>query len=324
MDTPEISVIITVYNLEKYIEKCIRSVCSQSYKNLQIIVVDDGSTDNSPAICDRLMRKDKRITVVHQKNMGAANAKNTGLELARGDYIGFVDGDDYIENDMYECLVRACLDGNAEIAMCGRNVIDERNCRQKSWFVVDDSKSFSGKDMVGRLLVWDGCDSSTCDKLFARNMWKEISFPDNIFYDDLMVTVVLLSKAKKIIHIPGAKYNYVNRIDSVTHSDFSDKKFDMYFEAKKIRKYVMELFPDLEKKADYFVWKHIDSLVSQAYRSKNINRIQYKELLYIYHSNKPKLNEWIAYSIIKNLKICIKLFLMFCMTNCSGNSVLHS
>ena len=118
-----ISVIVPVYNTEKYLEKCVMSILNQTYKNLEIILIDDGSTDNSPQICDSLAEKDNRITVIHQPNGGVSSARNTGLDNTHGDYIMFVDSDDYIAPNMIEFLSENI--GDTDIAMCGYNSVDE-------------------------------------------------------------------------------------------------------------------------------------------------------------------------------------------------------
>ena len=159
VEEPLISVIITVYNLEDYVEKCISSVSAQSYSNLQIIVVDDGSTDKSLMICKSLAEKDKRIEIVHQENRGAGAAKNRGIQQAVGEYIGFVDGDDYIERDMYATLIKASLDYEAEIVWCGRNVVDEEGKVLYQLFAHEPALVCNGRELLKKIVTWDGCDS---------------------------------------------------------------------------------------------------------------------------------------------------------------------
>ncbi len=135
-----ISVIVPVYNTEKYIEKCVMSILNQTYKNLEIILIDDGSTDNSPQICDSLAEKDNRITVIHQPNGGVSSARNIGLDNTHGDYITFVNSDDYIAPNMIEFLSENI--GDTNIAMCGYTSVDEkrqslsagkRNCHRRNY-----------------------------------------------------------------------------------------------------------------------------------------------------------------------------------------------
>lgn len=122
-----ISVIVPIYNVEQFLSKCIQSIINQSYSRLEIILVDDGSTDDSPQICDEFKEKDKRIKVIHKKNGGLSDARNVGIEVASGEYIGFVDSDDYIDELMYEKLLNACIRNNSYISICGRNIVNIDN-----------------------------------------------------------------------------------------------------------------------------------------------------------------------------------------------------
>ena len=119
MDNPKISVIVPVYKVEKYLDRCVESIVNQTYKNLEIILVDDGSPDNCPAICDAWANKDERIKVIHKENGGVSSARNRGIDAATGDYIGFVDSDDWIEPDMYELLADNAKKYDADISRCG-------------------------------------------------------------------------------------------------------------------------------------------------------------------------------------------------------------
>ena len=117
-NNPLITVIVPVYNVEKYLTRCVDSIINQTYKNLEIILVDDGSTDSSPAICDNYAKKDSRINVIHKQNNGASSARNAALDIASGDYIGFVDSDDYINRDMYASLFDSIVDSGSDMAIC--------------------------------------------------------------------------------------------------------------------------------------------------------------------------------------------------------------
>ena len=119
MDNPKISVIVPVYKVEKYLDRCVESIVNQTYKNLEIILVDDGSPDDCPAICDAWANKDERIKVMHKENGGASSARNAGLDASSGDYVGFIDGDDIIDNDMYEMLLNNLVFTGADISRCG-------------------------------------------------------------------------------------------------------------------------------------------------------------------------------------------------------------
>ena len=124
-----ISVIVPVYKAEKYLNQCIESIVSQTYQNLQIILVDDGSPDNCPAICDDWAKKDRRIVVIHKENGGQSSARNVGLDIARGEYVGFVDADDFIDHDMYEILLHSLVSTNVDIVCCGSRIVNEKGIK---------------------------------------------------------------------------------------------------------------------------------------------------------------------------------------------------
>ena len=119
MNEPLVSVIVPVYKVEKYLDKCVESIVGQTYKNLEIILVDDGSPDNCPAMCDKWADRDSRIKVIHKQNGGVSSARNAGIDAVQGEFIGFVDSDDWLEPDMYDCLVKNALEYNADISRCG-------------------------------------------------------------------------------------------------------------------------------------------------------------------------------------------------------------
>lgn len=146
---PLISIIIPVYNLEYYLRECLTSVIGQTYTNLEIIIINDGSTDSSPCICDQFAAQDKRVTIIHQENRGVSYSRNIGLDNARGAYIGFVDGDDWIEKDMYETLLSLTIEYNANISMCSHFL--EYNDRNKVNSELGTILEFNNKKAVSNL-----------------------------------------------------------------------------------------------------------------------------------------------------------------------------
>ena len=213
MDNSLISIIIPVYNVEQYLGKCLDSVISQTYKNLEIILVDDGSTDNSGKICDEYALKDNRIKVIHKKNAGVSIARNTGLNITRGDYIGFVDGDDYIECDMYETLLKKILETNSKLVVCNWFEGTENN-----WV---ENKIFPKKEMLTTneaLESFYWCMFSW-NKLFDKSIIKNILFPENCGYgEDILVCLEAYKKAEMIISFNEPKYYYRRNLNSALNS----------------------------------------------------------------------------------------------------------
>ena len=231
-----ISVIVPIYNTGNYLERCVTSIINQTYPNLEIILVNDGSTDASPLIMDRLKKRDKRILVINQENGGQSSARNAGLDKASGDYIAFVDSDDYVDEHMYEKMLHECILCDADIAVCGRfddckNGIHEGLCPSKSE-VLDPIRS------TEKMFRWDGLDSSPCDKLFKSQLWQNKRFPLGVVCEDIAVMYKVFLSAERICFIDSRLYYYRHRNDSTTTSAFNVHKFDYSAHTETILNYV--------------------------------------------------------------------------------------
>lgn len=277
MEKQLITIIVTIFNVEKYLRRCIDSIITQTYKKLEIILVDDGSTDTSPQICDEYLTKDSRITIIHKKNGGAADARNTGLEIATGEFIGFVDGDDYILSNMYEILYNACVRSSVSIAMCGRIVSDERFKTKNYQFCMKTPTLFTAKEAIRSLLTSDKCDSASWDKLYRRNLFSEIKYPSGIEYDDLNVTARLIERAGKVCHVGEALYVYVKRTGSVTSLPFHKEYLEEIEQAEVLKEYIDKRYPDLRKQSLYFVCTNLDAVLFRAYECKKKELKEEKE-----------------------------------------------
>ncbi len=264
-----ISVIVTIYNLERYLRRCIDSIVAQTYGDLEIILVDDGSVDTSPQICDEYARRDARIRVVHKQNGGAADARNAGLEIAAGEYIGFVDGDDFIMPGMYETLYHACAEYDVPLSMCGRIEFDVRTGRKKRRFCMDAPVVLSARKAIEGLLTDDGCDSASWDKLYRRSLFTQIRYPVGAQYDDLNVTARLIDRAGRVCHVGEALYIYVRRDGSITELPFHKKHMDEVYQADLLRKFVDAKYPALRRQAMHFVCANLDVVLLRAYECKD-------------------------------------------------------
>lgn len=223
-----ISVIVPVYNVEKYLAKCIDSILKQTYSNLEIILVDDGSTDNSNKICKEYEKLDKRIRVIHKKNGGLSDARNYGLTFATGDYISFIDSDDYIEKNMYELLLNALKNNNGDMAVCGRWI--EKEEEQLELYTKDREEVWDSIQALKYYFKRIKIDPSACDKLFKKEILDNIVFPIGKIHEDIFIMDVIIARCKIIVHVGKPLYHYVNRQGSITKKVFSEKNFD-YIEA---------------------------------------------------------------------------------------------
>ena len=221
-----VSVIIPVYNAKKYLRNCIESIVSQTYHNLEIILVDDGSTDDSKKLVDDYAKSDRRIKVFHQKNMGLSGARNTGIKNATGKYITFIDSDDYIEPDMIKSLYEALIDSQADIAICSFKEIYP-NGKTKGFNDNYPKQAFDTEAALANMLQENGFMVSATMKLFPTNYFKEIKFPIGKLHEDVGTTYKLIMKAKKIIFIPNEYYIYVHHDGSIINQSFDEHKFDL-------------------------------------------------------------------------------------------------
>ncbi len=212
-DRPMVSVIVPVYNVEKQICRCIDSLINQTYKNLEIILVDDGSTDSSGEICDTYKIKDSRIQVIHQKNMGISGARNKALSRFNGEYVFFVDSDDYIQLDTIEKLMNESVQYNADIVACGfSHVFDDK---PEEEFTEGVPGLWSGKVSVIHMMRDRNICTVPWNKLYKGYLWKEISFPLNCLHEDEATIYKLLYEAKIVRFIPDCLYKYYQRPNSI-------------------------------------------------------------------------------------------------------------
>lgn len=219
-----ISVIVPVYNVEDYLEKCVDSIINQTYKNLEIILIDDGSTDSCPSLCDELKKRDKRIKVVHKSNGGLSSARNKGLDIAKGSLISFVDSDDYIEESMLEELKNNMDKYSSDIAVCDFYTVTGSKKQTHSYkereFVLEEKQKFDYlNNEYGDLTVY------AWNKLYKKSLFDEIRYPDGKIFEDSHIICELLEKARRVSYVVKPLYNYIMRKDSIIHT-FTIHHFD--------------------------------------------------------------------------------------------------
>ncbi len=226
---PKISVIVPVYKVEPYLRKCLDSIINQTYRNLQIILVDDGSPDNCGAICDEYASKDSRIEVIHQENGGVSAARNAGLKLAAGDYIGWVDSDDWIEPDMYAYMLENMQKYEADIAVCSRLECFKERKLFKGWRQME---VLDKKQALEKLLENGQMQNYLWDKLWRRELFAGITFPDGRTFEDIAVMHRIFAKAQRVVCLPEAKYFYLQHNASIVGNVCLKNRFNHYLAAK--------------------------------------------------------------------------------------------
>lgn len=246
MENDLISIIIPVYKVEKYLEKCIESVLKQTYTNLQIILVDDGSPDNCGKICDEYAKKDPRIEVIHKVNGGLSDARNVGIAKAKGKYIGFVDSDDYIKEDMYEILINLIKEYDADVSICNLyDVIDGKEYIRNN---ENGIQEYSRLEILKEVLLDKNIQSYAWNKLYKKELFDEIKYPIGKKYEDIGTTFYVFEKCNKIVVTSESEYYYLKRSDSLVNNvtestvlDYTDIIIQRYLytqkNIEKLRKY---------------------------------------------------------------------------------------
>lgn len=226
---PKVSVIIPVYNTEKYLRQCLDSVINQSLREIEIICVDDGSTDGSTGILLEYAARDERIRVIAQENKGVSCARNTGLALARGSWIGWVDSDDWIEPDMFEYLLQNVLSNKADIAVCSH--INEYY--KHGIFTGWKQTQIHTAESALRLLLENDCMKNVLwDKLWRKKIFEGISFPEGRTFEDIAVMHKLFLNANTLVCLPDAKYHYRQRNGSIMNDSSLGNRINDYIAAK--------------------------------------------------------------------------------------------
>lgn len=223
-----VSVIIPIYNVEKYIRKCVDSIIRQTYKNIEILLVDDSSPDQCPLICDEYAKKDQRITVIHKNNGGLSDARNAGLKIAKGEYVAFVDADDYVDDNFIEILLNTAIKENADISVCSYYKVYKHK-------IVAPTKSISStvlnniEAMRDIFTIPSLCEVMAWNKLYKRDLFthNNILFPIGKIHEDNFTTYKLFYYSNSIVFTNQPLYYYVQREGSIMGSKFNKRSLDM-------------------------------------------------------------------------------------------------
>ena len=243
-----ISVIVPVYKVEEYLDRCVQSIVDQTYQNLEIILVDDGSPDHCPAMCDAWAAKDNRIKVIHKKNGGGAQARNVGLDAAQGEYIGFVDSDDFIDPEMYQYLYQILIRTDSDIAECGYHITDSGSfpdeMEYENKIVVlntEDALRENINDCICRQLLWN--------KLYKKKSIGDIRMVEGKTIDDEFFTYRVLAEASKVAIGDRKLYVYRQQNNSIMHQAYSVKWLDAVEARYERIMFLKERFPSLATSA---------------------------------------------------------------------------
>lgn len=243
MNEEKISIIVPVYNVEAYLERCVESILKQTYTNLEILLVNDGSTDKSGELCDKLALRDHRIRVIHKENGGLSDARNRGIDEASSNLIGFIDSDDYIDEDMYETLYRQMVASKADLSMCGHydvyHQIPEKQVAEiKTWELMPE-------EAIKMVMEAKILSVTAVNKLYKKALFEQLRFRIGKIAEDAFIMVDLIHQCSKIVATNEKKYYYVHRENSITTQKFSLKFLNVIEAYEQNAKIISENYPDL-------------------------------------------------------------------------------
>lgn len=245
----KLSVIVPVYNGEKYIARCLDSLLAQTLDDMEILVINDGSNDSTQRIVEEYSKKDRRIALICKENEGLPQARKTGVECAQGEYIGFVDVDDWVEPEMFQILLAACIDGEAQVACSGFYITSEEK-EIPSNFGNENQEVISGEEALIWLNRREKIFPYAWNKVYKKEVFQYIDFPKGNFVGEDYVTVTqVLCKTEKVVWVPKPLYHYVQIQNSMCHGGYSDKHIVSYQNYVAVCDYLSKCFP---KKKEYF------------------------------------------------------------------------
>ncbi len=303
IESPLVSIIIPVYKVEPYLEKCVRSVMEQSYRNLEIILVDDGSPDNCPALCDGLANKDRRISVIHKENGGLSDARNCGMQASKGTYIYFLDSDDYIMPDAIKKMMMVMLEANADI-VCA----DYCSVTEDGRYIDHGHQNLRSDFSAGQAIDYFSTrDWGAWGKLYKRSIHQNIHFPVGRIHEDEAIMFQLISRCNLIAVLPDVLYSYLKRNESITAQTYTKKKMDWFYGWKNNVEFISERYPQQVKKCLSKAWDvsiyNIDYLCLIPDSKKELAEIKN-------FANKYKLKILCNRSILLSKRIRLILFLL--------------
>lgn len=240
---PLVSIVVPVYNVEDYVDFSVRSLVEQTYENIEILLVDDGSTDSSGARCKAWAERDARVHYIYKENGGAASARNAALDVCRGELIAFVDSDDWIDADYLEILYKALITEKADISICGWK--NETACQNVPSDSVRDTVCYDKTEALNKLFYQEGYDTNMWAKLYRANLFEQIRFPVGNIYEDIAIIYKVFEKVSKVVYTDYNGYHYLLRDTGTTLKKFSKKKMDLIDVADEMEAYILDCYPEV-------------------------------------------------------------------------------
>ena len=319
-EQPLISVIVPVFKVEQYLDRCVESIVNQTYKNLEIILVDDGSPDNCPQMCDAWAEKDNRIKVIHKPNGGLSDARNAGMAVAVGELMGFVDSDDYISEDMYQCLYEDMVKADSDISACGVEMVWADNGNVQS-LTPKGNRVLNNDEAMRATLEETFIKQPVWYKLYKTELIKDISFPVGKCHEDVFWTYKAIAKANKVSTFGKTCYFYVQRGGSIMGDSYSVKRLDGIEAAEQRCIFLKENYPNLLAVAQ------TNFIGMCMYNSQQLLKWKidgYKRLLMDLHIKAKTIgNQWETQNYLsKKQKIWLSLYLKCPNLTCAVRNLL--
>ena len=290
----KISVIVPIYKVEQYLNKCLDNIIYQTYQNLEIILVDDGSPDNCGKICDEYAKKDNRIIVIHKANGGLSDARNAGLKIATGDFISFIDSDDYLELNAYEIMLNAIIKNNIDLVACNY-YLDNGNNLKTTAYNYNENRIFDRKEAYYNHLKNSYFSAHVWNKLVKREVIGELEFEKGKISEDEFYTYQLIDRTKKCMYIEDVLYNYLQRDDSII-KEFNIKRLDAIEGMYNRLKYTEEHYNEFYSRNKILFLYTLDRL-----KMKNIIKLYRKKI-------KFPMKEFLKFTIIDKYYIILSYF----------------
>jgi glycosyltransferase involved in cell wall biosynthesis len=250
---PKLSIIVPVYKVEKYLRKCIDSILGQMFTDFELILVDDDSPDESPAICEDYKQRDSRIVLVHKENGGLSDARNVGLDIARGQYLGFVDSDDYVAPNMYETLISVMEDSNSDMVICDNYRVSSESITIQNW--LGEPRTFDRDEAMYAILT-DTIGSQAWNKVYKKDLFAEIRYPKGRLYEDLATTYKYVHRCSKVTYTKVPLYYYTIRGDSISYSSHADRNGHIFLGFKERYEFAKVEYPQFADDCLKLVMEH--------------------------------------------------------------------
>lgn len=301
-----ISIIVPIYNTSIYLNRCIDSILNNKSANLEVILVNDGSEDNSGDIADGYAKLDSRVKVVHKKNGGLSSARNAGLKLCSGEYIGFVDSDDYISSCYLSEFFKSVDIFKFDIFLGGRFVDNNGDIYSEFNLSIGEMSKWN---TLNKILLWDNIDGSVCDKIFKRNLFDKIQFQQNVYSEDVPVTIKLIQMADNIYHFGTEIYYYFKRNGSITSNFFSNGMISVLFSNRDVYDNVNKQYVE-QKRLDFFMVWHLSRFCVRYFKLSRNNRIELKTHISLFLSEITIKRLWLNEYILWRDKLIMSLMLL--------------